>query len=243
MSETPQKGRIIGALDAFFASIEEQPIYWRIILLAVLAVAYFPLFFIIKPHIYLLGDTPVTISGRPEYFFFNNVMFYLHVLTALPPLLIGPWMFHASFRTKHLYWHRKLGEIYIYCCLLSAMTSLPLGLKHFSGLIPSVGFSSLAVTWYIITTIAFSKALQKDFVGHRRWMMRSYACTLAFVNVKIYSFVVLSLGLQPSELTMKVLQSYVSWLGNLTIAEIYLSKTTHTGKRRKNKKKQKNDST
>ena len=231
MSNTTQKNRIIRALDTFFASIDEQPGYWRVILVAVLAVSYFPLFFIIKPHIYLFSDNPVTISGVPEYFKFNNVMFYLHILTALPPLLIGPWMFHAGFRNKHIYWHRKLGEIYIYGCLISAATSLPLGLKHFSGVIPSFGFSTLAIVWYLFTTIAFSKAIQKDFVAHRKWMMRSYACTFAFVNVKMYSLGMMVFGLEIHPMTIKVMQSCISWTSNLFIVELYLAATSYTGQR------------
>lgn len=218
-------------IEDFFGSLNGQPLPWQIIVMLIMALSYFPLYFILNWPTYLYADRMMTFSGAPGHFRFNNMMFYLHILTALPPLLIGPWMFHEKFRNNHIKWHRKLGEVYVYCCLLSAMTALPLSLRHFTGLIPSLGFSSLAIAWYSFTCMAFLKAIQKDFVAHRKWMMRSYACTLAFVNVKIYSIVMVLFQLNLHPLTIKVMQSCISWTSNLFIAEIYLAATTFKGQR------------
>jgi uncharacterized membrane protein len=152
-----------------------------------------------------------------------------HVVFALPALAIGPWLFITQFREKHLKWHRYMGQVYVICCLLSAVTSLPLALANVTGVLPRVGFSSLAICWFSFTYFAYRAARQKKFAVHRAWMMRSYACTYAFVNVKIYAFSVLFLDIETVRYFDQVMQSCVSWTTNLMVVEVYLAASTFTG--------------
>lgn len=221
---------IFKPVDLYFDGMKGQPVPWRIITLATLAVVYFPLYIVFNVDSFLFGSDLVTASGPQGYVHLANALLYFHVAAAVPPLLIGPWMFHAGFRGKFPQWHRRFGKIYIYTCLFSAITSLPLSLQHSSGLIPSIGFSSLAVSWYSFTVIGYFTAMRKNFTAHRRWMMRSYACTFAFVNVKFYYFVSVLTGIYPDPMTAKVMQSGISWTSNLLIVEIWLLGSTFTGK-------------
>ena len=138
--------------------------------------------------------------------------------------------FLEDFRKSNPVWHKRFGKVYIICCMLSALTSLPLSLGNTIGIIPRMGFSSLAVCWFMFTYVAYRAARRQDFPQHRKWMMRSYACTFAFVNVKFYALAVMFFGLQPSAWLLRTMQSCVSWMSNLLIVEIYLSGTIFTGR-------------
>lgn len=193
-----------------------------------------PLFFVSAPLFYLtvaplLSDMPIAAEAFERKPFLNNILLLLHVVTAIAPLCIGPWLFHASLRKEKPRLHVRLGQIYVICCLLSAATSLPLSLSNHGGNIPRVGFSMLAVAWFIFTWLAYSYARKRNFAQHRRWMFRSYACTYAFINIKIYGFLLIVSGSPFSPLTVKILQSCVSWMSNLLLVEVYLAATTYMG--------------
>lgn len=159
----------------------------------------------------------------------NNFLLYLHVLLAILPLVLGPWLFNTALRKDRPNIHRFLGQIYVATCLVSAATSFPLALAHPSGTVPRMGFSFLALAWFFFTLLAYWRARQRNYPSHRAWMFRSYACTFAFVNVKIYGYVLGYTDNLPDPLFVKVLQSCFSWMSNLLLVEVYLAATTYMG--------------
>lgn len=200
---------------------------WLLLMLGAITLSASPVFFLmIAP---LTSSDPIAttaFAGRP---LLNNLLLLLHVALAVVPLFLGPWLFHPGFRKDHLNAHRWMGKIYVLCCLISAATSLPLAFAHPAGFLPRTGFGLLAVAWFTFTWLAYHYARKKSLPQHRRWMFRSYACTYAFVNVKIYG--ILMVGLYPTinPLVAKVLQSCFSWMSNLLLVEIYLAATTYLG--------------
>ncbi|MFN7113009.1 MAG: DUF2306 domain-containing protein [Alphaproteobacteria bacterium] len=203
-----------------------QSLSWFFILAAALLFSTAPIFYLMVAP--LISDIPIGASAfsRP---LINNLLLLVHVVFAIMPLCLGPWLFHATLRREKPKLHRKMGQVYVICCLISAATSLPLGLSNHGGNIPRVGFGSLAVAWFVFTWLAYYFARQKNFIQHRRWMFRSYACTYAFVNIKIYGYLLIMAGSPFPLLIVKTLQSCVSWMSNLLIAEIYLAATTYMG--------------
>lgn len=204
-----------------------QNIPWLLLMLGALLLSSAPLFYLtIAP---LTSSAPIAaeaFEGRP---LLNNILLLFHVLLAVVPLVLGPWLFHARFRKDHLSAHRLMGKIYVVTCLVSAATSLPLAFAHPSGFLPRTGFGLLAVAWFVFTLLAYQYARRKDLPHHRRWMFRSYACTYAFVNVKIYGHVLSELAVNVHPLFVKILQSCASWMSNLLLVEIYLAATTFMG--------------
>jgi len=213
-------------------SQRERWIFWRelgfaYVLMSVCATSFFAVVFL---HVIdLFTSEPIASSGFESRPLLNNILLWFHAVLAVPPLVIGPWLFLTQFREKHLRWHRYLGQVYVICCFLSAVTSLPLGLANETGVLPRVGFSSLAICWFSFTYIAYRAARQKKFAVHRVWMMRSYACTYAFVNVKMYFLIRLFLGVEHSYYALQVLQSCFSWTTNLLVVEVYLAASTYNG--------------
>jgi hypothetical protein len=46
----------------------------------------------------------------------------------------------------------------------------------FGGLLAKLGFAGLAIAWLFTGARAFVAARNRDFVSHRRWMIRNWLC-------------------------------------------------------------------
>jgi len=159
----------------------------------------------------------------------RNILFFTHVAFAVPPILVGPFLFSGRLRNRFRTGHGRMGKLYIAGCMASGITVLPVALTRDDHWVPQVGFSVMAVVWIATTFLAWRTAVNKNFVDHRRWAMRTYALTVAFIHVNltfrifVYAYV--------GDLTEKVFQSILSWNMNLIIVELWLAATTYTGKR------------
>lgn len=154
-----------------------------------------------------------------------------HIITGACSTFLGPVLFYRPFRNSNLSLHRKIGKIYVYGTLISAILVLPLSTTNAGGLIPQIGFTTMAVLWIVFTLLALRTAMKGDIESHRKWMFRSYAMTFAFVNVN-FTFKILNAYqlLELNDLGVKIMQSYVSWIMNLIIVEIYLFCSSTSGK-------------
>ena len=159
----------------------------------------------------------------------NNLILVAHVFTAMPAIILGPILLYRPLLKNKPKTHRTLGTIYVVGCFLSAITVLPLALNNNPGSIGPVGFTLMAITWFFITFWAYTAARHKDFVAHRRWIIRSYAMTFAFIHVNVtYKFLLPIETLSPYSIT--AFQSLVSWQANLLIVELYMAATSFSGK-------------
>ena len=133
-------------------------------------------------------------------------------------LLIGPFQFLSGLRAKWPALHRWTGRIYVAGCLWSAIAAFVLATNTNAGGIARTGFSLLAIFWFAATSMALVRARQKNFVEHRKWMIRSYALTLAAVTLRVY----LPISLFALELPFAVAYpviSFACWVPNAIIAE------------------------
>jgi hypothetical protein len=90
----------------------------------------------------------------------------------------------------------------------------------FGGLVSRLGFGTLAVLWLATGAMALRTARRRDFAGHRRWMIRNFALTLAAVTLRFYlpaGF----LARLPFEVTYPAI-AWLCWVPNLLIAEAWL---------------------
>jgi hypothetical protein len=116
--------------------------------------------------------------------------------------------------------HRQVGRIYVLSCLLGAVSGLVLAVGTSAGPIAGVGFGSLAVLWIVTNILGWQRAVARQFASHRRWMIRSWALTLAAVTLRIYIplFEVADLPEMPAYRAI----SFLCWVPNLLIAELML---------------------
>ena len=133
-------------------------------------------------------------------------------------LLIGPFQFLRSIRTKWPALHRWTGRIYVTGCLASGIAALILASDFTAGVIAQTGFSLLALFWIAATSMAFVRLRQRNFAEHRIWMIRSYALTLAAVALRVYLPVSLFALEIPFAIAYPAI-SFACWVPNALVAE------------------------
>ncbi len=138
-------------------------------------------------------------------------------------LLIGPFQFLPRLRASKPALHRWSGRLYVAGCLASGVAALLLAPAAITGGIAQAGFTLLALFWIGTTSMALAKALQRKFAEHRRWMIRSYALTLAAVTLRI--FLPSSIALEIPFETAYPIISFACWVPNAIIAEWILRRT------------------
>jgi len=153
----------------------------------------------------------------PDRYFWAATHFGVGALV----LSIGPFQFVPGIRSKWPTLHRWTGRIYVAGCLTSGVAGFILASNTNAGPVAQTGFSLLAASWIFSTSTAFLKARARDFTAHRRWMIRSYALTLAAVTLRIY-LPVSMIGFElPYSLVYPVI-SFACWVPNAIIAEWFI---------------------
>jgi uncharacterized membrane protein len=111
-----------------------------------------------------------------------------HGVAGALALFLGPLQFSDRLRQRLLRWHRSIGRIYVCAVAISA----PLGagieyIKYIQAIAPlrlfiaTVGFGTLFV---LTTSMGFLMAKRRNIQAHRKWMTRSYAVALVFLEVR-----------------------------------------------------------
>lgn len=143
----------------------------------------------------------------------------IHAVSAATALFVGPWQFVRRIRV-HRPLHRWTGRLYVAACLIGGSTGFILALGVSTGSISTAGFGLLAIVWVYSTAMAWRLASQRDFVAHRRWMIRSFALTFAAVTLRVYLLIAPALPVTFEDAYRAI--SFISWVPNLLLAEIYL---------------------
>lgn len=184
---------------------------WGVMLLLSAAVAVFS-------YRYLLGvgllspNVMANVFARP----WLNV----HVAGAATALLIGAVQFVGPLRRRWPSAHRWTGRVYAVACLVGGLGGLMLAIGSTAGPIAAGGFGLLAVAWIGTTTMGWRTALARDFVAHRRWMIRSWALTLAAVTLRLQMLGGNVLPIDGLE-AFRII-AWLCWVPNLLAAELYL---------------------
>lgn len=161
-------------------------------------------------------QTPAQALGNP----LGTPWLFIHVAGGVTALLLGSLQFLPPLRKGRGPPHRWIGRVYLAGCLIGGVAGLILAPGSFAGPIATVGFGSLAVIWIVVNLLGWRAALRGRFVEHRRWMIRSWALTLAAVTLRIYLplVMVLDLPFLPSYRAI----AFLAWVPNLLAAELWL---------------------
>src|SRR5688572_17905082 len=105
-------------------------------------------------------------EGIGPTFWNKQFWFVSHLITAVIPLITGPFQFWNWFRIHHMKWHRLLGKIYIIGCLLGGLSALYLSITqpYPGSVVPAV---MLALLWLYMTAAAWITIKRKNVQGHR----------------------------------------------------------------------------
>jgi len=162
-----------------------------------------------------MGAPPILANAFARY-----GVLTMHAGLAATALILGPLQFFAAIRTRHPRWHRRIGTTYVVCCLGGSLAGLALALGSTAGPIATAGFGLLAIAWLLATANAWRLARARDFVSHRRWMIRSYALTFAAVTLRLYLPLAFMLRLD-SDASYRAI-SFLCWVPNLIVVELWL---------------------
>jgi Predicted membrane protein (DUF2306) len=149
--------------------------------------------------------------------------FYTHVFSSILVLLAGFTQFSQSFHKKYRSLHKKLGYVYVINILMvTGPASLLMGFYANGGLSSRIAFVLLAVLWLGFTAIALYKAIKKDFVAHRIFMIRSFALTLSAITLRIWKVIFAATTDIPPMDRYRII-AWLGWVLNLIIAEYIIS--------------------
>ncbi|MEO8315587.1 MAG: DUF2306 domain-containing protein [Pseudomonadota bacterium] len=151
---------------------------------------------------------------------FRQPWLALHAVSAATALLTGPWQFLSTLRSHLPSLHRWTGRVYTAACVIGGTTGFVLALGASTGLVSTAGFGLLAVTWTFCTVMGWQLAMGRDFIAHRRWMIRSFALTFAAVTLRLYLPIAPALPVSFENAYRCI--SFLCWVPNLLLAELYL---------------------
>jgi uncharacterized membrane protein len=187
---------------------------WCAMTFLALGVAGYALFHVATGFAHVPAE--VTSNG-----FFSPLGLQIHIGAAAIALALGPFQFLRNVRAKAPILHRWMGRIYIGACFSGGLAGGAIAMYSSSGVIAGAGFFFLAIFWLLFTGTALAAALRRDFQMHERWMIRSFALTLAAVTLRLY----LPIGIILSQefVLPYTIIAWMSWVPNLIIAEIWVA--------------------
>lgn len=150
-----------------------------------------------------------------------TVLLRIHIILALAALLAGPLAFLKSTRKRTKAFHRMIGKIYVLAVFLNFIPGLYVAFYATGGWISTVGFIILDTVWLITTYKAFSLAKNRKISEHKRWMIRSYAVTLANTSIYILTMIFTNGAGLEYEPGYRI-AVWGSWVLNLMIAELLI---------------------
>ena len=205
---------------------------WQLMLFSAVAVsAYVALFYIATP---LLTTKATAFQVHPRLQAVLTTMpigLYTHVILSMLALLLGPFQFLKSLRSKHPNIHRWTGRVYLFGgILMGGLGGLYLAQFSFAGLASRLGFSLQAMLLLFTGYMAFSNIRRGRIQSHRKWMIRNYALIFGAVTLRIYIRGFFAMGLELPD--FHALNAWLCWVPNLLFAEwlIYRLRSRPDGK-------------
>jgi uncharacterized membrane protein len=170
---------------------------------------------------FVFGFLPLGSLVHPEMkinFMSHSFGIYTHVFASILALVLGPFQFSTTLRTKHINLHRWSGRFYLGVGVFAGgLAGLYMSQYAFGGVIAQSGFAVLALLWLYTGFRAYSEVRSRAIDEHRKWMVRNFSLTLAAVTLRIYLPASMAAGIEFS-LAYSVI-AWTCWLPNLVFAE------------------------
>lgn len=159
---------------------------------------------------------------RPSFVTHRTAVF-VHVFAAVFAMALGPFQFLTLLRARRPGLHRLLGRLYLGLgVLVGGLAGLYLATHAFGGPVSRFGFGGLAIAWLYTGARAYAAIRARDFVTHRRWMIRNFALTFAAVTLRLWIPASLVSGLAFSAAYPVI--AWLCWVPNLLAAEWWLGR-------------------
>ncbi|HEU4791931.1 MAG TPA: DUF2306 domain-containing protein [Flavobacterium sp.] len=174
------------------------------------------------PSIYFLVDRKFgLLSSKSTELLTNtfwNIGFYTHIILGGIALLIGWSQFSSKIRIRNLNLHKQVGKIYLISVILSSIAGIYIGLFATGGLIASLGFIGLGITWFYTTLRSYLHIKNKQVEQHQKMMIYSYAACFAAVTLRIWlPLLTLVYG---DFVKAYIVVAWLCWIPNLIVASL-----------------------
>ena len=148
--------------------------------------------------------------------------FYIHVFSAVIALFAGFSQFSKSLFKKHRKLHRLIGKIYVANILfINVPTGMILAVNANGLFYGRLAFVILDCLWFWFTYKAYKDARNRDFVGHKNNMIRSYALTFSAITLRTWHML-LAHYFVIDRIDLYVMEAWLGFVPNLLVAEMII---------------------
>jgi hypothetical protein len=149
---------------------------------------------------------------------FYNACFYIHITAGSLCIATALIQFSRYILKKTKAIHRWSGKIYVFVVLfLGAPTGLYMSFFAKGSFWERSLFMFMASWWFITTLYGLNTIRKKNVLGHKIWMMRSYAMAMTAVTFRVYHILFYLSGWD--HLANYELSLWISVIGNMLFAE------------------------
>jgi uncharacterized membrane protein len=181
--------------------------------LSVLFLSWLALIFLARDPLHYLIDPNPESFGR---YWSNRAWLLSHIIGGLIAVVVGPFQFSTRVRRRFPVVHRWSGRFYVGGILLASTSAFYLA---FFAEEASFGIAlfALAAAWLFVTARALTEIRRRRISIHRRWMIRSYIITFAFVTFRWLGILPIW---GPFGVYRKAAATWVAWVIPLAVVEL-----------------------
>ena len=109
-----------------------------------------------------------------------------HLFGGTLALFAGPLQLWTGLRRQHPLLHRWVGRVFLSGVSIGVCGAVYLAFTTTYGWAYGVGLLGLATAWVTTTGVAYYAIRSRDIQTHKRWMIRAYTVTFAFVTARVF---------------------------------------------------------
>ena len=190
-------------------------IFWAPVIFLSLLLVYNTLpYFTFDRHLSFLEER-ASLFDKPVW----RISFYFHIAAGALCITTAILQFSSWILKKRKRIHMIAGKIYVFVVLLvGAPTGFYMTFFAKGGWAERACFMFMAIFWFYSTYKGFvAAAIQKNFLSHKFWMIRSYAMALTAVTFRVYHIMFYMYGM--NHFDNYSISLWISVLGNALFAE------------------------
>ena len=151
-----------------------------------------------------------------------KIAFYTHVFSAIFALFAGFTQFSNYVLKNYRKIHKLIGKLYAYDILIVNFPAAMIMAIYANGQLPGkTAFVTLDCLWFWFTCKAVVEIKRKNIIGHKHYMMRSYAITLSAIGLRTWKIVISHLA-QIDPLHLYMIDAWMGFVPNLLFVELLI---------------------
>ncbi|MEX2111903.1 MAG: DUF2306 domain-containing protein [Pirellulales bacterium] len=177
---------------------------------------------------------PPGATGFEARYYDHPYLTLVHIGTGLLFMVLGPLQFMPSIRNRWLGFHRWCGRIFLVASLVGVVTAVafvPM-LPVFGSLATQIGVV-VASTYFMVALVqGYRHIRRREIAQHREWMIRLFALGLGISSFRLIVPLLMMLPLGATFTEAWDAAVWLGFVGNVTIAEVWINLTRPAGVRR-----------